>query len=770
MIIALCAAFSNVHAQGGKAFEEAFLELRKVFSHREPIPSHIPEWHPVPPKTTSTVGENTARTIGETSIIVKDGQILSRESAIAGGLITHDATSIKSLSPSVKIVKLDRTQLRVYREHFGLPVNGELFPKQNVEIYDEGLIRAVKTFQRKNHLAETGVISGKTERCLKNELRKNELIDQQFLKKNYTAKEKEDAIIAFQAVNNLPVTGKIGRATAAKFDEYIFTSLFDIESRASTYLDNGRTSAFSLSFGSEGDLLVKFGWCSKQPTKAEKALSIINFQEAYGLPKTATLDAETTKTLLEFGEIDKVIPSAYKTNGKLFPIYSKQFLKDFQQKNDLLVSGELNTETRLAIRPELDKQEIKTLRTEGFLHNDFVTTEIASNYKYRDFQLYFNTGADDYFIIKNDRIGLDKLLAYKINRLNGSVSKSDVVDVLERYDQQAADIMAKNTNKCTLIHCGLINENGMLSVQVGSKSIVLEKQQINDFIESNVEIPELTTAIAAGGDRPIVVFRPDYATAKSGGTNTYADLYGTGYSSINTAKFTAAVNLRYGRQKAVFLASDVKNAIRKLAPAIASDINPQFRIYTPNKVFFSDKFGWHMDDYHMVNNLRGRGIYKDRITALPKAEIAIKPEEWIMANGPKMFIGHNNDDFQSFITFYAKNQDKSPLFIVSCYDQGNEYFISQLIQQQKVANVIYFSEIISPTAASDVIAEYYKLSRLPANVRRPFKSLWSQSIEAVRTKNALRYSDHMKAELNKLYKVIFMLTRNESHFRQQEAA
>lgn len=613
-------------------------------------------------------------------------------------------------------------------------------------------------FQRKNKLNINGIVSGDTKKYLNKSIYKEELINQKYLKKNYTSNENKNALIAFQAVNGLKKTGTFDANTCAKFDEYIFQNPYSNET---SFFTKGNQIEIPYPINTEANLLLnKFGFCNKTPTISERAISIIKFQETFKIPKTAVLDANTREYLFELGEIDRIIPNTYKTNNKVLKDYAKKYISKIQEDNGLVVNGYLNNETISAIRPILDQEQIKVIRVQKFIHDDFVSTELSNDYHYPDCHLYFNTSEYDYFMIKNSKVRVNDPFCYRSNRNTGEITKISIMEMLNQYDIQAHYSVTNEISKCTFIYCGLIDEKGIINLQVGEKSILVKKQQVLDFICSNIEIPELTSALNNTGNKPIIVFRPDYSVAKSNDIDTYTDLYGTTFSSINSAKFAASITLKYGANKDVFLASDIKQAIAKIDHAVKSEINPQFRIYSPNKTFFKERIGLQIDDYNIVNNLKARGTFKDRIFSIPQSEKPSNVGTDGFSSVPKIIIGHNNLDFQFFLNNYAKKYDENPLFIVSCYNDGNEYFISQLITKKHLSNVVFFTEIIHPTAVSDVMAEYYRMSLLSSNSGKTFRQLWEQSIENVRLKNGLRYSNQMMDELEKLKKIVLILTYN----------
>jgi hypothetical protein len=759
LIFILAIVVSSSYGQEGAIAED----IAKFFSHSEPHPIPIPTF----PIRTIPIGEETGGILKSAkrnpfesgTTVIKDGILIDADEALRMGLISNKEGTVKVLSSKVKTVDLNRPELEAYRSHLGLSTDGFSLTTAN-DVYDQLLVDAVKVFQKRKHFSETGVISGQTEISLKKELYTEELIRQTYLKKNYTTSGKRDAIVAFQAVNQLDVTGVMDVKTSLLLDRYIFKDpRYGLYSTAydPTEFNGGTFSSLSFADFNTKTRINALGLGKKDPTNAELALQLIKLQKNYKLPATGHIDENTGKLLNEFEEIDGIIPSTYKKSGKKFGEYQNKYLTDIQVENKLKVTGKLDDETRLALRPTLDKNKIKVLETHPAIHQDFVSLGLVNSTSFKDIEFYFNDEESDYFIVNNNNSQISKSIGYQFNRQTGAINHIEINDVLSGFDKKVIQNARELALSCTIVHLGIFGEDGKMSLQIGASSIEITTQQLNEFVQTKVPIPGLAEAMKAAEGKPIFVFRPEYKIAGGNTTEKYTDLYGSGYSTFNTVKFTAGLGEQF-KKNDIFLVSDIKNALKKTTVAVNDDINPQFRIYTPNKAYFDPKNGWRLDDYHIVNNLRARNIYKGRIVNVPAVAIPKDANQWTAGTGPKMFIGHKNDDFKKFLASYVKNPDQSPLFLVSCYARGDESFVSKLIYQTKVSNVIYFSEVIHPTAITDVIAEFDRINGSANSAGKSFKELWYQAIDTARKNNEMRYTDTMKAELDKLYKVIFMLT------------
>ena len=763
LLVGLCLFSLHVKAQA-RAAEELWTALRKAIGHEEP---HIPPFHiDPPPYHPEPVHINTAE---DFKTVVRGQQTYSLETAIKNGWVKKDGLDYKPAPGSTVLPELGQTHIRRYREHFGLQVNeSEIYVNHSsFDVYDQALVDKVVSYQKRKGLKSDGVIGGATERALKRELYVSELQQQTYLGAQFDASAKSEAITAFQVVNNLKLTGKLDRATTAQMDKYIFRSSIDnIESPI--YLSSGTNELFKSSLGIYKDQLPELGFAEEAKTKAQYVLNILKFQETFKLTKTGELDGPTMDLLKEMKAVDEIIPGSYKTGGQKFKDYSKLYLSRIGPPGAPPASGFLNEETRLALRPELDRLVIKKAQKLPETRNDFVSISLNNDRNFQDVKFYYNDDHYEYFIINKDDIQVKKLMGYKSDRVSHVITPLDKEDILRQFDRHVSEVVSSLAPQANLFHIGLADESDLISVQIASVSLKINKQDLQDFITSGKSIPELDQAILALDKKPLLVFRPDFGVAKQINGDIYNGIMGSSLSAYNAAKFAAALNKVYGSQEEVYLVSDIRNAMKKIAAARLGNKDPQFDLYIPNKDYYKWP-SWRFDDYRIPNNLKARDAYQQHLHKLPASTDFMKPNNWGTTSSPKMFVGHKNDDFRQFVSM-AQNPDHSPVFLVSCYQPGDEYFVSELIHDQGASNVIYFSEVVHPTVITDVLVEYNRLSHAAGNKNTSFRKLWNRSIDNVKEQMADRYSEMMKAELDKLHGIVYMLTLIEEKYNLKKFA
>jgi hypothetical protein len=746
--------------------EEALMSLRKILTHEE-LPK-IPLPHPEPRPPIDRIPTYRIPQFDPQSdisgTVVRDGKIIPTTTAINNDLVRKSNGKLRPTSLKTSIVDIDKPHLRRYREYFGLEINKSEInwtrDEKDLDIYDEDIISHVKNYQATKGLKVNGIISSKTRLLIDNDIYILELKKQGYLKSNYSPQDKKRSIIAFQAVNNLPISGKLDARTCGQLEKFCFPSesrYIDFNSRMEWLSKGDERPTFKFFQSDYENAMHSLGWGKKDQTNAEFAFSVVKFQEDNGLPITGNVDKETLESIVELKKIDLVIPSTYK-KGKKLRTYKQAFIQDIQYENHLPVTGKLNKETRLVLRPLVDHNFINEIRKIPDLHNDFVNLPLTFNKGCDDVKFYFNDETYDYFILENTKLKDTKgLVGYRADRKSGEIIIQDIDNVLLQYQKTVNSLAASYSNKYTIIHLGLINKDDVLSITVGDIDVPVRYEDLSKFITQEVPIPEFDAAISEQAKKTILILRPDFALAKKAEGHLYYSIFGSDYSAVNTAKFAAVINKIYGPSRPVFLVSDVKTALKKLPLALKKDIDPDFKICLPDKEFFKEDWGWKFDDYRIPANLRARGVPQNQFYKIPE-EIKTVGTNWQAVKGPKMFIGHKNDNFQTFLMYRVEEMDANPVFLVSCYLTTDEYFISEWIARKKMSNVIYFSEKIHPTVATDVIIEYDKLKKLPVNKSKPFYDLWRASIEATKLKFKNRYTDEMKGELGKLYKVISEIT------------
>ncbi len=752
----------TTYCQEGEAVEEGYLVLKRLFGDEEPIliPKFPVESPHIPELPTYSPG-NYSHISNDRTVIVHDGEIVTESTAVTNGWVREVDDDIISNEPQTKITELNRQELRTYREYFSLKINSDDFyvkPENDVEIYDDNLIQKVKQFQQKNHLKIDGIIAGQTQKALNQELYLDELKHQTYLKNTYTAQDKKDAIIAFQAINDLPITGIFDKKTCQLLDKSCFPEIYTYTD-ATSFFRRGDEQSISSFYGYD-KALISLGWGTEKQTQAQRALIIIKYQRTHSIPVTAEFDDITVKKIILDYQIDNAIPINFKTKGSKFRSYEGDFLKSLQEQNNLKPSGILTSETADILRPILDKSIISTILKIPTLHDDFVSLLINNSLRFDDIKFYFNDNDFDYFLLDNKYLESDKgLLGYASNRLTGEIVPSDVHNLLNQYEIHLNEIISENASKTNIINIGVYDPNaGTIPIQVGATKISITREELNNLISSQVLPDAINTAIKNSGNKPVLVFRPDFSLIGSISENSYEyeSILGSKLSAVNPVKFAAALNKSIGETNEVYLVSDFKKALSKITIADKENFNPLFNIYVPNKDFFSPELGWKLDDYNIVSNLKARGINQNTIKKVPPDTKTTL--NWKAEKGPKMFIGDKTETFQTFLMYRVETTDDAPVFLVSCFLPGDDSFISQWLYKNNMSNIIYFSEKIHPTVTSDVILQYNTLSQLPENKTKSFNELWKESIEITRQKNNIRYSPQMKLELNKLYNVIYQLT------------
>jgi hypothetical protein len=171
LFLLLVLSWYNSQAQEGVMLEDGWLALKRLFTHEEPIPPLVTNW-PTPKELPPTTpiwpskildrspervewpildregknlidkpysfpsSENTVKNVltkfDSRAIIVKEGQIISKDYAIANDLVKYDYDELTTLSSNIKIVRLNDDELRVYRNHLGLATNDGLFPNKDL--------------------------------------------------------------------------------------------------------------------------------------------------------------------------------------------------------------------------------------------------------------------------------------------------------------------------------------------------------------------------------------------------------------------------------------------------------------------------------------------------------------------------------------------------------------------------------------------------------------------------------------------------------------
>ncbi len=755
-----------VHAQVGEALDEATTYIKRFFKEEKPK-IRIYEYTPITPKyevfhPPVTAESRTAEKYSGSKII-RNGELVDVQKALKENWVEEKDGELRAVSENTKIASLGRTEIRTYRSYFGLNINETIYDigKPFLDRYDEALVKRVKDYQLKNHLHPDGVIQGKTESDLIRDIYTSQLIKQQYLKKNYTAEERINAVMAFQGTNNLPATGVFDGQTAKKMNQYCFDSgYYDMYSNNIELDWNNGSKKVTLGpviFFNDG--FRELGWGKKEYTNAELALILLKFQEETKLPKTATFDKNTARLLYKYEEIDKLVPKEYKSGNKKFRDFKKEYFIDIQRENQLTETGELDPATESILLDKIYKSHLSDLRNKmPEIHDDFVSVPLSNDYGHQEVKFYFNDPDYDYFILDNERITeVRKLFGYKINRLTDEISAMSIEDIMKSYDLRTREIAIANSDAQTIISVGLIDQNNNLNIQVGATQLSSNRPELERFINESIPIPGLYEAIEGSKGKPIIIIRPDFSATTRVEENTYSCVMGSTFSAVNCTKFTAALNKSCGEIAPVFLASDLKGALAKLQAVKKDNLDPLFQIYVPNKAFFKESYGWKMDDYHIAANLRARGVQENQFHKLPVDENVLI-QDWHTHKGPKMFIGHKNESFKDFLFYRVETNDPAPAFVVSCYLPGDEYFVSQWIHKNHMSNVIYFSEKIHPTAVTDVLIEYSRLSALPVNKHKSFNEIWRSAIEHTRKKFDHRYSNQMKLELDKLYNIIFQLT------------
>lgn len=685
-------------------------------------------------------GRTLPSTVDENTLILQKSRLIHLSDALAQGIVGRTGTTLTFPAGQGRLYAYNANYVNRYRKYFGL--------KELYGGYDQDLVNAVKNFQQKNELEPTGLIAGKTESLIKIDIFERRLVEEHYFDSESTAIERRRGIEAFQSNNDLKITGVLDVPTRKILERKCFPSVINFFgdfglNRGS----NPRSFAFGHDFLSAKIMEDLKFLTVKDKLVADETKKIIRFQRMYKLPVTGKYDEITFRYLIELNEIEKIVPVELKRQYPGFVNYSKKYISAIQEHHHLNVTGLLDGETRKIIRPLSDQVWIKSVELAKLLPDDFVNTGFLLNNKSKDLKFYFSDVEHDYFIIDNSKISLpSELLAWRFNKNSGEFTLTDLLTTLKIFEETAINNVKNNKQVANCMFAGFEDEEGFYSIQLNSTIIRMSKDEINRFMDGDMSVTALDQAFENLDSKPVVLIRPLFKLAVEEDGPWLNNIMGTGKSAINMAKFTSAINSRYGAKTPVFLASDINGACKKIKTAVKQNTNPGFHFFIPENTSM-----YKVNDYNVIRNLSGRGLKREYFKATGSSKwFKYYKSKQTTNSGAKIVVGHKDNNYKSLVSWALFNDDQSPLLLASCYQPGDVNYISGLISRYQLSNVIYFSCEIHPTPLSDVLIEYLALSKIKENKEKGFFELWFKAIEITEIKYEGRYSDAMLKELHKL--------------------